>query len=122
MAAGHPVYLAYTPQSNFPSANGNVSWESYEQRTSVSYSSPSVILQKPDNGPFAPNGYDISGGPTIAYRIFYPQANTILYAAPWQPVRYDVYNQILSKAKNSTVSGTAPTQAIYTGVHSDGCS
>lgn len=37
------------------------------------------------------------------------------FYSPPQPVRYDVFNQLVATAQGRNVSGQAPTQGIYTG-------
>lgn len=60
---------------------------------------------------------NIQGDYTAAGRIFYPVSDEAYRFAPAEPIRSDVFNQMVQKTSSPNVVGQAPTQGIYTGLN-----
>lgn len=124
MAAGHPFYLSYVPESIYPYDNQVPALVNQHPITVPPAIVPDHINvgARPDQGPFTSAGVEVHY-PSRDLRLynqargFYPLANTWLYFAPQQPVRRDYYiNQATQpRSPGQQKSGQAPNQGIYTG-------
>jgi len=130
MASGHPIYLDFIPKSIYPFNNQKTELASQDFTVDmpnyIRPLEPRAIVQgaRPDQGPFAPAGYQgligetsTTENPFLQSRGFYGWSNRNLYLIPAQPIRYDVYQQLAQQPRTSgrQISGEAPNSGIYSG-------
>lgn len=119
---GQVFYRDWTPGSfQDPTYNSNgaeLNIESWK-----TYTKPDLPLQPIsyyDNRLGVPEFYlaNIQDDYTVAIRDdAYPESNDLYYFSPAQPIRYDVYSQLVQKTSGQAVAGNAPTRGIYTGLN-----
>ena len=61
-----------------------------------------------------------AGGYTLDELYPYPVADLAYRFAPAEPIRRDVFNMLYARRRGANVSGEAPIQNVYTGVHDEG--
>lgn len=114
---GQVFYRDYTPVSIFPSANSQPRLESWNMLPSVPYAEPQAYVDNRNGlGPWALANIQRKGY-TSEELYPYPIGSEMLYFAPEQPIRKDTFQQLAQRAQSPSVSGTAPTKGIYTGVN-----